>query len=250
MFLGIDIGNTNIVLGLFDKDKLLTTLRLHSDINKTWDEYTLFVETYLKDSVEAVQGIAGASVVPVLTPIWTRLCKNVFKKAPLWVDPSTRLGIKVKLKNPREIGADRLVNAAAAWKLYGGPAIVVDFGTATTFDVISRKGEYLGGVIAPGAGISAEALFQRTAKLPKVEIQKPATAIGTYTIQCIESGLYYGSIGQIKEILSVIKKELKGKPRVIATGGLAPLFKKTGLFNAIDQDLTLTGLKIAYEKQR
>ncbi|HTU43229.1 MAG TPA: type III pantothenate kinase, partial [Candidatus Aquilonibacter sp.] len=202
-------------------------------------------------SLEAseIQGIVISSVVPPLDPVLRQVCERYFNSKPLFIEPGVKTGMPVQYENPAEVGADRIVNAVGAFEKYGGPCVIVDFGTATTFDCVSAKGEYLGGVICPGIGISADALFQRTARLTRVEIRKPARVIGTTTVGSLQSGLYYGYLGLVDGILELLLAELGSETQVLATGGLAPLIGKGSKFiKHVDDLLTLQGLRIIWER--
>ncbi len=254
MLLAIDVGNTNIVLGLFRAEHLLESWRVKTSSDKTSDEYGLLflslLETfgYQKSDIE---GVIVCSVVPPLNPIIGELSTKYFQQTPLWVGPGLKTGMPVLYDNPKEVGADRIVNAVAAYEKYKRAGIIVDFGTATTFDVVSEDGEYLGGAIAPGIGIGAEALFRRTAKLPRVEIEPPPQAIGKNTVQSIQSGLYFGYVGLVDELVNRIKSELGQECFVVATGGYAPIFAENSrTISDVDLNLTLKGLYLLYQKNR
>ncbi len=254
MLLVIDVGNTNTVLGVYQDRELIGHWRLETKPRQTADEYGILSRNlFALASIESskIHDIVIASVVPPLNSVLEQMAVKYFKLKPLFVEPGIRTGIAVLYEPPTDVGADRIVNAVAAYEKYGGPAIVVDFGTATTFDAISLKGEYLGGVIAPGPGISSEALFTRTARLPRVEIKPPARVIGTSTIGSIQSGLYYGYIGLVDGILERMIAELGQKTVVIATGGHSSLIgSATHRIQHIDANLTMEGLRLIYEKNR
>ncbi len=253
VLLVIDIGNTNIVFGVYRKKRLLHSWRKVTDKK-------VILDTYVKDfsrefdfkkiRKEEICGIEISCVVPSLLPAFKRFCSYFFSINPSVVIPGKNTDIRILCDNPLEVGADRIVNAVAGYSKYGGPLIITDFGTATTFDVISIKGEYLGGVIVPGMGISAEALFERAEKLPLVKSLRPDKVVGKNTVESIRSGLFFGAIGQIKEIISRIKKEIKISPKIIFTGGYAELMKKEMKGTVVDSLLTLEGLRLIYEKNR
>jgi type III pantothenate kinase len=255
MLLAVDIGNTTVAIGVFRDKELAWNWKLKTDKDRTCDEYGLSLTTLLRSAgldASAIQAIIISSVVPPLVPVFQTLCQNYFRVKPFLVGPGLRTGMPILYKNPLEVGADRVVASLAAYEKYGGPCIVVDFGTATTFDAISSKGEYLGGAIAPGIQISAEALYLKTAKLPRIEIRKPKKAIGRTTVSSMQSGLYFGYVGLIANIIAEIKKELgEDEVRVIATGGFAsqigPEIKD---IQAIEPHLVLEGLRILYDKNR
>ncbi|MEW6456353.1 MAG: type III pantothenate kinase [Acidobacteriota bacterium] len=252
MLLALDVGNTNITIGIFKKKKIISYWRVFTERGKTSDEYGIQLINFLENSGYSEKNISGiviCSVVPPLTPIMVNMAEKFFKKKPMVVSRALNTGIKILYKNPDEVGEDRIVNAVAAFNKYGGPAIIVDFGTAITFDIILEKGEYLGGVIAPGVEISSEALAHRTAKLPKVEIKKPEKVVGKTTIESIQSGLYFGYESLVEGIIKKIKKELGIKANVILTGGYGEeIFGKLKIFNIVDPFLTLEGLRIIYER--
>jgi len=251
MLLAIDVGNTNIVLGLYQKKKLIIHWRIETDRERTEDEYAalmrgLFSINDLKFDV--VKDIIVSCVVPPILPIIENLSKKYFNTSPLIVGPGIKTGIPILYDNPKEVGADRIVNAVAGYERYGGPLIIVDFGTATTFDAVSKGGEYLGGVITPGIGISMEALFEKAAKLPKIELIKPSTVIGRNTISSMQSGAIYGYAGLVDRIVEEIRKELDRDTYVVATGGLAELIIPESLtIKEVNPFLTLDGLQIIFE---
>lgn len=254
MLLTIDVGNTNIVYGLFDGQALVHQFRVESSRGRTADEYAVTIRQLLAmRGIEPSQVDAAivASVVPALTEPMLDLVRRAFGREALVVGPGIRTGMAILYENPREVGADRIVNAVAAYERYKGGLIVVDFGTATTFDCVSPKGEYLGGVICPGIQISADALFQRAAKLPRVEIARPPRAVGRNTQHSMQSGIVFGYVALVDGMVDRLVEELDFPCNVIATGGLArviaPLSKK---IEAVDDDLTLVGLRILYERNQ
>lgn len=252
MLLAIDIGNTNTSLGVFDGVDLVAHWRLTTERARTGDEWGVLARNLFALSsldVKSINAIAIASVVPPLNFTINRVAEVYFGLTPLFVDHTVDTGVPILYQPPSDVGADRIVDAVAALHKYQAPCIVVDFGTATTFDAINSKGEYLGGVISPGITISADALFQRAAKLPRVEIKRPRTVIGPATVEAMQSGLYHGYIGLVDGILKKMIAELGGSVRVIATGGLAPLIAKGSAFiQEVDQTLTLEGLRLVYER--
>ncbi|HEU5404037.1 MAG TPA: type III pantothenate kinase [Terriglobales bacterium] len=259
MLLVLDVGNTNTVLGVYATDEmgvagksdLQADWRVTSTRTQTVDEYgVLFRNLFAMKSIDpaAIRGIIISSVVPPMDSTLRTVCERYFGVKPMFIEPGVKTGMPVHYDNPAEVGADRIVNSVAAFEKYGGPCIVVDFGTATTFDAVSGKGEYLGGVIAPGIGISAEALFMRTARLPRVDIRKTAKVIGTNTVGSMQSGLYHGYVGLVDGILERMLEEL-GKAKVVATGGLATLIGKGSKYiSEIDDMLTLEGLRIIWDR--
>jgi len=251
MLLAIDIGNTNIVLGVFEDERLRATWRLGTDFHKLEDEYATVLLNLL-----SLKGLAFADIdraiisssVPPLVTVFEELCRRYFEVSPMVVGPGIKTGVRISIDNPREVGADRVANAAAGHRLYGGPLIVIDFGTATTLDAVSEDGDYLGGAIAPGIGISAEALFEHAAKLPRVELVRPQKAIGRNSVSAMQSGIIFGYVGLIEGIVVRMRKELGGTAKVIATGGLADtIARETEVIEAVEPDLTLVGLRLVYE---
>lgn len=254
MLLTIDVGNTNIVLGGFRGEELAAQFRITTQPERTDDEYGVLAVTLFREAGIApseVEGIAICSVVPPLTPIIEAMARARFGHDPLMIEPGVKTGMPILYENPHEVGADRIVNGVAAFARYGGPAIVIDFGTATTFDTITAKGEYLGGVIAPGLKISAEALFSRAARLPRVDIKRPPRVIGRNTIASMQSGIYFGYAGLVEGLVRRIVAELGEGTKVVATGGLASAFEEVLPFvDAFDPHLTLHGLRLVYERNR
>ena len=262
MLLVLDVGNTNTVLGVFAPKsaeegatgygKLIAHWRVSTTKTQTVDEYgVLFRHLFAMNGIEvsAVHGAVISSVVPPLDSTLREMCERYFHSRPVFIEPGIKTGMPVHYDNPAEVGADRIVNSVAAFEKYGGPCIIVDFGTATTFDVVSGKGEYLGGVITPGIGISADALFARTARLPRVDVRKPPRVLATNTVNSVQSGLYYGYLGLIDGILERLIAELGDNVKVVATGGLAALMGGGSKYiREIDDLLTLEGLRIIYER--
>lgn len=254
MLLAIDAGNTNIVLGIYQNNSLISHWRVSTDRQKTADEYGILLRNLFEfqgHSFADITAVAIASVVPPLMASLEEMARNYFGLSPLIVGPGVKTGMAVKFDNPKEIGADRIVNAVAAYEIYGGPLIVVDFGTATTFDVVTRRGEYIGGAIAPGIGISTEALFARAAKLPKVELIKPQNVITKNTVNGIQAGIIFGFAGQVDGIVNRMKREMGEDLFVVATGGLAELISsESETIQKVDPWLTLEGLRIIYLKNK
>src|ERR1700681_936458 len=268
MLLVIDVGNTNTVLGVFERvahragedvttdparyERLVANWRVGSHLNRTVDEYgVLFRNLFAMDNLEAneIRGIVISSVVPPLDSTLAQVCERYFNTKPLFIEPGIKTGMPVHYDNPAEVGADRIVNSVAAFEKYGGPCIIVDFGTATTFDCVSARGEYQGGVISPGIGISADALFEKTARLPRVAIRKPGRVIGSTTVGSLQSGLYYGYLGLVDGILERLLEEMGQKSTVVATGGLAALIGKGSKYiKHVDDLLTLDGLRLIWER--
>ena len=254
MLFTIDIGNTNITFGLYEGENLGPRWRIRTIHDKMPDEYGILLDQLFRHRgcrPEQVSGVAIASVVPPLTPIFEQVCRDYLGQTSLVVDADVRTGVRIRYDNPREVGADRVVDAVAVRALYGVPACVVDFGTATTFDAVSAEGDYLGGAIAPGIGIAAQALFERTAKLPRVELTRPPSAIGRNTAHSIQSGLLFGYVGLVEGMVARFKAELGPETRVVATGGLAEtIARETQVIDVVDPWLTLHGLRIIYELNR
>lgn len=254
MLLVIDVGNSNNVIGLFSNEELLSHWRIRTEWNRTADEYwVLFKEFIQSNNVETenIDGIIIACVVPPLVPVLQDMARKYFSCEPVVVGPGIKTGISILYNNPAEVGADRIVNSVAAYEKYGGPLIIVDFGTATTFDVVSQKGEYLGGVIFPGIQISLEALFQHTAKLPRIDMLVPEKVIGKSTVESIRSGAVHGFAGMIENLVKQIKKELGQEAQVVATGGIVEwISTKTTVIDTLDPFLTLDGLRIIYDKNK
>lgn len=249
--LAIDIGNTKIVIGLWERENLVSHWCISTQHNRTPDEYAILILSFFSQahySPQEVEGIVISSVVPPLTLTFEEISQRYFHLSPLVVRAGVKTGVRIRYDNPREVGADRVANAAAVFRLYGGPACVVDFSTATIFDAISREGDYLGGAIAPGIAISAEALFLHAAKLPRVELERPPKAIGTNVAHSIQSGLIFGYAGLVEGMVARFREELGPDMKVIATGAYAPLIaKETKVIQIIDPWLTLKGLRIIYE---
>ena len=252
MLLVVDIGNSNIVLGTYENNELKRHWRISTDRLRTGDEYGMLINNLFQFhqlQFKDVEAIIISSVVPSLIVPFSKMCERYFHIKPLVVGPGTKTGICIKYENPREVGADRIVNAVAAYHKYGGPLIIIDFGTATTFCALTEKGDYLGGAIAPGIGISSEALFQRTSKLPRIELKRPKSVICRNTVTSMQSGIIYGAAGQIDEIVRRMKEELGGEAKVIATGGLANLIAEvSSTIDAVEPFLTLEGLRLICER--
>jgi len=258
MLLAIDIGNTNIVIGVFDGAALCHSWRLTTARDRTSDELGLVVTQLLdRDGLvlSSIDGVVMASVVPPLTAAMIDMCRRYLGREPLNLEPGVETGMPILYEHPAEVGADRIVNGIAAYEAYGRqrhqPLIVVDFGTATTFDAISAAGEYLGGVICPGIGISADALFQRAAKLPRIDVRKPPNVIGRTTVTSMQSGLFYGYVGLVEGLVHRLRAELGASAYCVATGGLAEVIApETDVVDAVDPDLTLQGLRILWERNQ
>ncbi len=252
MLFVIDVGNTNIVLGLFEGRELCHSWRVNTSRQTTADEYGILFRALLDHSnfsPKQVGAVIISSVVPPLTAEIAKMAKRYFDHDPLVVGPGLKTGIAISYESPRDVGADRIVNAVAAFDRYGTAGVVVDFGTATTFDAIGPQGEYLGGAIAPGIGIGAEALFQRASKLPRVNVERPAKVIGRNTVHSIQSGLFFGYVGLVDEIVRRMQAELDGDTFVIATGGLATLIaSESSTIQSVEDNLTLNGLRLLHER--
>ena len=260
MLLAFDVGNSNIVLGVFKDGKLIQNWRLETDNNKSADEYGMIINqlfSYEGLEINQVKDVIISTVVPSMLFTLQHLSSKLFNKRAIVIEPGVKTGLIIKYDNPKQVGADRIVNAVAAYSKYGGPLVVIDFGTATTFCAVSENEEYLGGTIAPGLKISSEALFEKTAKLPKVELEEPGHTICRNTIQSMQSGLVYGHVGMVDFVVRKMKEELRectksGKePLVIATGGLATLIdQESSCIDYVDKMLTLEGLEIIYRKNK
>lgn len=254
--LAIDVGNSNITFGLMNDKEILYQWRIQTNLDKTSDEYGIELEqilTHFNYTIDSIEDVIIGSVVPDMMHTLPTMCQRFLKKQPIIVGEGTKTGIPIRLDNPKEVGADRIVNAVAGYEIYRGPLIIVDIGTAITHDVISSKGEYLGGAISPGIGIASDALFKGTAKLPKVELITPESAIGKNTIQAMQAGIVFGYIGLIDNIterlISDMEKIGENNPLVIATGGFSALLaQQSAYITKIDKDLTLQGLRLIYKR--
>jgi len=248
----VDVGNTNSVFGAFRDDDLVMSLRLSTDADRTADEYgALLLPLLARAGIEPgdTRGVIISSVVPTLHPTFERLARRYFEHEPLFIEPGLETGMKVLYDPPTEVGADRIVNAVAARQIYGAPVVVVDFGTATTFDVINAAGEYVGGIIAPGLSISADALFSHASRLYRVDIRPPGEVVGRNTVGAIQSGLYYGYVGLVDGILARLEAEITGLKTVVATGGQAALIAEgSSYIREISPNLTLLGLKLIHDQ--
>ncbi len=254
MLLAVDIGNTSTTLGVFDGEELRATWHMATGVHRMSDEYAALLFNLLRQQgleTSDIKAVALCSVVPPLISTFEELFKRYFNIEPLVVGTGVKSGVSIRMDNPREVGADRIADAAAAHHLYGGPVIVIDLGTATTFGIISKEGDYIGGIIATGIATAAEALFTRTAQLPRVELAPPKHVIGTNTVAAIQSGIIYGYASLVEGMLSRIQKELGVKAKVIATGGYAGLIaKETRVIDVVNPDLTLIGLRLIYEMNK
>lgn len=254
MLLVVDIGNTNITIGVYHEDELLGSFRMTTKTPRTSDEYGLFIVGWLNSRgilAKEITDIIISSVVPNIMYSFTNGIKKYLDQEPIMVGPGTKTGISINTESPKTVGSDRIVDLAGAFYTYGGPTLVIDFGTATTYDVVTEKGVFEAGIISPGIKISAMALWQKTAKLPEIEIKKPASILAKNTITSMQAGLVYGYIGQVEYIVKKIKEEMETEMKVIATGGLGRIIaSETEVIDLYDPDLTFKGLKIIYEKNR
>lgn len=254
MLLAVDIGNTNIALGVFEGEKLVQHWKIRSEQGKTSDEYKISLLNLLSSvhlEADSLKSVIISSVVPPLTPVFQSLSQDLLEINPMVVGPGLKTGMPILYENPQEVGADRVVASVAAYEKYGGPAIIVDFGTATTFDAVSKDGEYLGGSIAPGIQIAAEALYLKTAKLPRIEIKKPRNAIGRTTVTSMQSGLYFGYIGLISNIINEISKELGEDIKIVATGSFASqIYPDLASIEYLEPYLVLEGLRIIHDRNK
>jgi len=254
MLLAVDIGNTSTTLGVFDGEKLRATWHVATGVHRMSDEYAALLLNLLRQQgldTTDIKAVALCSVVPPLISTFEELFKRYFNIEPLVVGAGVKTGVRIRMDNPREVGADRIADAAAAHHLYGGPVIVIDLGTATTFGIISKEGDYIGGIIATGIATAAEALFTRTAQLPRVELFHPKHVIGSNTVAAIQSGIIYGYASLVEGMLARIHKELGVKAKVVATGGYAGLIaKETRVIDVVNPDLTLIGLRLIYEMNK
>ncbi len=254
MLLAIDVGNTNIAVGVFNNKKLFNSWNIATDYSKTEDEYGILIKNFLANESSNnlnLSGVIISCVVPPVLDTFLRMAEKYFDIKAMVVGPGIKTGLTIKYENPKEVGADRIVNAVAALEIYGGPCVIVDFGTATTFCAVSKKWEYLGGIIAPGIGISSEALFARASKLPRVEFTKPQNVIGRNTVSSMQSGLFYGFLGQMDEIIRRTKLEMGENSKVIATGGLSRIVAtESQMVDVINYDLSLEGLMLLYYRNK
>lgn len=255
MILVVDIGNTNIVLGVYRNRELIHHFRLSTARQSTLDEFGVMFFNLFRMSdiaISEIEGVIISSVVPPLVNVFEEMCQKYIRKVPLVVGPGIKTGLNLRYENPREVGADRIVNAVAAVDQYKGPLVVVDFGTATTFDCIDEKSNYLGGAIVPGIGIATEALYQRASKLPRIELEKPKKVIGRNTVHAMQAGIIFGYAGQVDGIVERIKVEMEAPfLKVIATGGLAELIaSETKCIQEVNPLLTLEGLRLIYERNQ
>lgn len=254
MLLALDIGNTNVTLGVFEGEKLRATWRMATVVNQMSDEYAASLITLIQYKglkISDIKEVAFCSVVPPLITTFTELSEKYFKTTPLVVGAGVKTGVRIRMDNPREVGADRIADAAAAHHLYEGPLVIIDLGTATTFGIVSKEGDYIGGIVATGIATAAEALFSRTAQLPRVELAHPKHVIGTNTVAAIQSGIIYGYASLVEGMIARIQEELGKKTTVIATGGYARLIaNETDVIDIVNPDLTLVGLRLIYRMNR
>lgn len=254
MILVVDVGNTNIVLGIYEQGELIRHWRLSTNRSATVDEYGILLTSLCQHAnmrTDQFEAVILSCVVPPLMNVLERLFVEYVGKEPMVVGPGIKTGLNIRYENPRDVGADRIVNAVAGIEKYGAPLILVDFGTATTFDYVDETGAYLGGAIVPGIGISAEALYQRASRLPRIELVRPRTVVGRNTVAAMQSGIIYGYAGQVDGIVRRIMKEFPGSPSVIATGGLAELIaEESDTIEVVDNLLTLEGLRIVYDRNQ
>jgi type III pantothenate kinase len=252
VLLVIDVGNSNIVLGIYDDERLVKDWRISTDTAKTTDEYAILIHELFSFSgigFQDIKDIILSSVVPIMTGVLERLLQQYFHLKPYIIGPGIKTGMPINYDNPKEVGADRIVNAVAGFEKYKSSLVIVDFGTATTFDFVNKKGQYCGGAIAPGLMISTEALFQKASKLPRIEVAKPPSIIAKNTVHSMQAGIFYGYIGLVDEIVNRIKTESRETPMVIATGGLASLIApESKTIDAVEEFLTLEGLRILYQR--
>lgn len=254
MLLVIDVGNSNIVLGIYREERLLQDWRVSTDRSRTPDEYALLIRGLFRladiDFAD-IDAIIISSVVPTLTGVLEKLCRRYFSREPQVVGPDTKTGMPILYDNPREVGADRIVNSVAAFEKHRCPLVIIDFGTATTFDVVNRQGEYCGGAIAPGLMISTEALFKKASRLPRIDVMKPPAIIARNTVNSMQAGVFFGYVGLVDGIVQRMKQESGESPRVIATGGLAGLIApESQTIDEVDEYLTLEGLRLLYQRNR
>jgi type III pantothenate kinase len=254
LILVVDVGNTNIVLGIYEQKNLLHHWRLSTNRAATVDEYGIMIHNLFNHAgirIEQINGVIISSVVPPLMFVLEQLCSKYLHKIPLIVGPGIKTGLNIRIENPREMGADRIVNAVAGIELYGSPLVIVDFGTATTFDYIDEAGHLLGCAIAPGIGISMEALYQKAAKLPRIELVRPKTTVGRNTVTSMQSGIVYGFAGQADGIVDRMREEFNTTPTVVATGGFAELISaESKTIQVVNPLLTIQGLQIIYERNQ